>query len=324
MMLPISCHCIAFLAGFLLDLILGDPYRMPHPIRLIGRGIAFLDRKLNRNGHLVLKGTWMTVLVCVCTVAVSGAILTIAYLILPVIGMIVEIIMTYYLLSVKSLRVESMKVYRELKAGDLLSARKAVSMIVGRDTENLDETGVTKAAVETIAENTSDGVIAPMIFMAVGGPILGFLYKAVNTMDSMTGYKNEQYQEFGTAPAKVDDVLSFVPARISAAFMIVSCLFAGKEYSARDARRIYRRDRHAHASPNSAQTESVAAGALGIRLAGDSSYFGKIVSKPYIGDDKRPIEYEDIKRMNRLLYLTSVICEIICLAVLLVIRAVVH
>ncbi|MCC8141562.1 MAG: adenosylcobinamide-phosphate synthase CbiB [Lachnospiraceae bacterium] len=316
------CHCIAFLAGFLLDLILGDPHWLPHPIRLIGKGIGFLEKKLNQGDHRVARGAWMTILVLIITVAVIAAIVIVAYRIHPIVGVIVELILTYYALALRSLRSESMKVYRCLKADDLEGARKAVSMIVGRDTEPLDQNGITRAAVETVAENTSDGIIAPMIFLAIGGPVLGFFYKAVNTMDSMVGYKNDRYLLFGRASARLDDVFSFVPARVTAFLMLVSCLFAGKEFHFSEARRIYRRDRLNHASPNAAQAEAVCAGALGIRLAGDASYFGQMVKKPYIGDDTRPIEDEDIKRTNRLMLWTAVLCEVICLVVLLVIWAV--
>lgn len=209
-----------------------------------------------------------------------------------------------------------MKVYNALKNDGLEAARKAVSMIVGRDTQCLGVEGVTKAAVETVAENTSDGSIAPMLFLAIGGPVLGFFYKAVNTMDSMVGYKNDRYMDFGRAAAKLDDVLNYIPARLSARLMIFSCLFLGKEYSYKEAKRIYLRDRYNHASPNSAHTESVCAGALGLELAGDASYFGKIVKKKTIGDKHRAIEAEDIKRANRLLYATAVSCELMSVVIL--------
>ncbi len=191
-------------------------------------------------------------------------------------------------------------------------------MIVGRDTECLDETGVAKAAIETVAENTSDGVIAPMIFTAIGGPILGFFYKAVNTMDSMVGYKNDRYLYFGRTAAKLDDIVNYIPARISALLMVVSCFYVEKSLT-ESGHGIFLREIAEHASPNSAQTEAVCAGALGIRLAGNASYFGKIVEKPYIGDAERAVETEDIKRADRLLYATAVLCEAICLLVLLVI-----
>ena len=191
------------------------------------------------------------------------------------------------------------------------------AMIVGRDTQNLSEAGVAKAAIETVAENTSDGVIAPMIYTAIFGPILGFFYKAVNTMDSMIGYKNEKYLYFGRTAAKLDDAVNYIPARISAWLMILAALLGGKEFDAKRAYRIYKRDRYNHASPNSAQTESVCAGALGIRLAGDASYFGKLVKKPYIGDACREVSPEDIRRVNRLMYLTAGICEAVCLGILI-------
>ena len=181
-------------------------------------------------------------------------------------------------------------------------------MIVGRDTQTLDEAGVTRAAVETIAENASDGVIAPMLYLAVGGPVAGFFYKAVNTMDSMIGYKNDKYLDFGRCAAKLDDVLNYLPSRISAWLMILSCSLLGKDYSAKEAKRVYLRDRRKHASPNSAQTEAACAGALRLRLAGPSYYFGRLVEKPYIGDPRREIEPEDIRRANKLLYRTAFSC----------------
>lgn len=189
-------------------------------------------------------------------------------------------------------------------------------MIVGRDTQDLTTEGVTKAAVETVAENASDGVIAPLFYLAIGGPVLGWAYKAVNTMDSMVGYKNEKYIDFGRAAAKLDDAVNFLPSRISAYLMIFACRLCGKDYDAARAKRIYLRDRRKHASPNSAQTESACAGALGLRLAGDASYFGKIVKKPFIGDRIRPTEPEDIPRANRLMYATAMLCEGICLMIL--------
>lgn len=309
-------HMIAFFSGFVLDLFFGDPHWLPHPIRLIGWLIASLEKWLYKKKNPLKQGIILVLLVLLATGAVSGGILLLFYYIHPVAGCVVESIMTYQILAIKSLKKESMKVYEKLKTGTLLEARKAVSMIVGRDTEVLDETGVTKAAVETVAENTSDGVIAPMLYLAIGGPFLGFLYKAVNTMDSMIGYKNDRYLYFGRAAAKLDDAANYIPSRISAYLMIAACFFAGREFDGKRAYRIHKRDRRKHASPNAAQTEAVCAGALGIRLAGDASYFGKIVKKPWIGDAIRPVETEDIRRANRLLYLTAIICEVICLGIL--------
>ena len=317
-------HEISFLTGFLLDLLFGDPYWMPHPIRLIGNLITGLERKLRKEEDAkeksIRKGICFVLLVFGITGLVSTAILYIAYTIHPIAGFLVESVMTYQILAAKCLKVESMKVYDKLKEQDLTGARKAVSMIVGRDTATHDETGVAKAAIETVAENTSDGVIAPMIYLAIGGPVLGFLYKAVNTMDSMVGYKNEKYLFFGRAAAKLDDVVNYIPARISALLMIFASFLAGKEFSAEGAWKIFKRDRYQHASPNSAQTESVCAGSLGIQLAGDASYFGKMVKKPFIGDAVRAVEVEDIRRSNRLMMLTAWSCEVLCLALLIGVR----
>ncbi|WP_313134629.1 adenosylcobinamide-phosphate synthase CbiB [Anaerocolumna sp.] len=314
-------HIAGFFIGFILDLLFGDPYWLPHPIRLIGNLIAGLDKMLlgdirekERDYKKEFrKGILLTVLVLVITISVTAIILYFAYKVTPLLGLAVESIMSYQMLATKCLKLESMKVYVKLKEGDLPGARKAVSMIVGRDTQVLDEIGVAKAAIETVAENTSDGIIAPMLCLAIGGPVLGFFYKAVNTMDSMVGYKNDRYLYFGRPAAKLDDVINFLPARISAVLMITACSFAGKEYSGKHAWQIYKRDRKNHASPNSAHTEAVCAGALGIRLAGDNSYFGKIVQKPYIGDALRTVEFEDIVRANRLLYITAGLCQGICL-----------
>lgn len=316
-------HIIAFFFGFILDLFLGDPYWMPHPIRLIGGLISQVEKMLRQEGEAKdpeqekRRGVWLVAAVVGATVGASAFILGTAYGASPVAGCIVETIMTYQILAIKCLKVESMKVYSCLKEQNLDKARKAVSMIVGRDTAFLDETGVAKAAIETVAENTSDGVIAPLLYTALGGPVLGFCYKAINTMDSMVGYKNDNYLFFGRAAAKLDDVVNYLPARISAYSMIASAGILGKSYSFSEALRIYKRDRYNHASPNSAHTEAVCAGALGIQLAGDASYFGKIVKKPLIGDPVRTVEIEDICRANRLMLMTAWMMEILCLLLML-------
>ena len=319
-------HILAFGAGFLLDQLLGDPYCLPHPIRGIGWLISKTE-KLLRSGNPQensagreaaerRQGKLLVVIVLLLTGMLAALILFGAYAIHPHLGVVIEAVMTYQILAARCLQVESSKVWKQLTVGSLEEARKAVSMIVGRDTEHLTEEGVAKAAIETVAENTSDGVIAPMLYTALGGPVLGFLYKAVNTMDSMVGYKNEKYLHFGRAAAKLDDVVNFLPARISALLMIGAAFISGKSYNGKQAWRIWRRDNRKHASPNSAQTESVCAGALGIRLAGDASYFGKVVKKPYIGDPTRAVEAEDIRRTNRLMNRTAWICEILCLVIL--------
>lgn len=314
-------HIIAFVGGFILDLILGDPYSLPHPIRWIGRLIGYLERKLNKkdiSGKSAQKrGCIMVITVCIIVEACVIIILAGSYYISVYIGCVVELIMTYYMLAAKCLKTESMKVYDALESGTIEDARYAVSMIVGRDTENLTKEQIAKAAVETVAENTSDGEIAPMIYLAIGGPVLGFLYKTINTMDSMIGYKNDKFINFGRCAAKLDDVVNYVPSRISAYLIINACSFMGTEYDRKRAAKIYRRDRYNHASPNSAQTEAACAGALGIKLAGDASYFGKVVKKPYIGDDIRKINTQDIKKANRLLYASAIQCELFCAIILI-------
>ncbi len=314
-------HMASFFAGFLLDLWLGDPYFPWHPIRLIGKLISALERRLlkesDKDAVQLCKGAWLAVLVPVVAATVSFSLLFVSYRIHPYAGFVVETVMTYWLLALKCLKAESLKVCKFLEDGDVKQAREAVSMIVGRDTAHLDEEEIVKAAVETVAENTSDGVVAPMLYAALGGPVLGFFYKAVNTMDSMIGYRNKTYFYFGRAAARMDDMMNFIPARLSAGLILVSCFLLGKDFCGKHAYHIYRRDNRKHASPNSAQTESVCAGALGIRLAGDAVYFGKTVKKPYIGDALRKAVPKDIRRANRLLYLSAWICEALCLAFLL-------
>ena len=320
-------HIFAFIAGFVLDLLIGDPHFIPHPVRLIGSLISFLDKRLNSdvkynsseneaNLTKYKRGVLLAFTVIFATFAVSVIILVAAYSINLYAGVIVEAVMTCQILATKCLRVESMRVYDALRTDGVDAGRRAVSMIVGRDTSVLDESGVTRAAVETVAENTSDGVIAPMLYTAIGGPVLGFVYKAVNTMDSMLGYKNDKYMYFGRFAARLDDVVNFIPARISAYLMIAAAFIGGRQFDGRNAYRIFKRDRFNHASPNSAQTESVCAGALRVQLAGDAVYFGKLVKKKYIGDRLREIEYEDIKRANRLMYITAFLCELLSVAVM--------
>ncbi|MCM1552105.1 MAG: adenosylcobinamide-phosphate synthase CbiB [Butyrivibrio sp.] len=309
-------HMIAFAAGFLLDLLIGDPRELPHPVRAIGWLVGKLERKLNHGDKRVQKGLALVLIMTLLTVLVSSLILTAAYLLHPVCGVVAESVMTCQALAVKALKDESMRVYERLQNGSIEEARYAVSMIVGRDTECLDSKGIIKAAVETVAENTSDGVLAPMLYLAVGGPVLGFLYKAVNTMDSMIGYKNERYLLFGRSAARLDDAVNFLPARLCAMLMLVAAFLGGGAYDAGRAYRIYRRDRRKHASPNSAQTEAVCAGALGVQLAGDASYFGRVVPKETIGDAVREVEAEDIVRANRLLYITALLGVTGCILVM--------
>lgn len=309
----------ACIAGFFLDFIFGDPVWLYHPVRLIGKGISFGERQLrklcgrnerNESGRgLVAAGAVLWVCIAALSFLIPLGLLILAQKIHPVLRFVLETFWCYQIIAARCLCKESGKVYDRLKAEDLPGARKAVSMIVGRDTENLSAEGVTKAAVETVAENTSDGVTAPLIYMLIGGAPLGFLYKAVNTMDSMLGYKNDKYLYFGRIPAKLDDVFNYIPARVTALFMIAASFLCGLD--GKNAWRIYKRDRRKHASPNAAQTESVCAGALRVSLAGDAVYFGKVYKKEFIGDALRPIEPEDIRKTERLMYVTAFLMLIV-------------
>lgn len=298
----------ACVTGFLLDFLFGDPVWLYHPVRLIGNFISFGEKKLRgifgkkEKGELA-AGTVLWFLTAGFSFVIPFLVLWGAQRLHPVLRFLIESFWCYQILAARCLVEESGKVYDRLKEKDMPGARKAVSMIVGRDTENLTEEGVTKAAVETVAENTSDGVTAPLLFLILGGASFGFLYKAVNTMDSMLGYKNEKYLYFGRFPAKMDDVFNFIPSRVTALFMIAAAFLTGMD--GKNAWMIWRRDRRKHASPNSAQTESVCAGALRVRLAGDAVYFGKLHKKEYLGDPLRPIEPEDIRRAGRLMYVTA-------------------
>ena len=300
----------ALCLGFLLDLIFGDPHWLPHPVRLMGRAISGLEKALRPRFPDTPQGRRssgrvMVILVLTIFTVAPLVILLLCQRISPFLRLAVETVMCYQLLAARSLRDESMKVYDALCQDGLPLAREKVSMIVGRDTQKLSREQVAKAAVETVAENTSDGVVAPLFYMAIGGGVLGFFYKAANTMDSMVGYRNEQYEDFGRAAAKLDDIVNFIPSRLSALLMIIAAVLPG--YSAKDGWRIWRRDRFQHKSPNSAQTESVCAGALGVQLAGDASYFGVPVRKPTIGDPLRPVEAQDIRRANRLMLTTALL-----------------
>ena len=304
---------LALVLGFILDLIIGDPHGLYHPIRLVGNLIALLEKRMNRKkdspNRQMVMGWLMALIVITLSSGIPLLLLLLAYRIHPVCRLILETIMCWQLLATKSLKDESMKVYRKLKKHDLQGSRHAVSMIVGRDTEVLDESGVTKAAVETVAENTSDGVIAPMLYMAIGGAFLGWMYKSINTMDSMVAYKNERYLYFGRIPAYLDDIANYIPARLAGVMMILASFIVRLDGA--HAFAIFKRDRYNHASPNSAQTEAVMAGALNVQLAGDAWYFGELHKKKTIGDDIRPVEEEDIVRANKLLYGTAVVSLVI-------------
>lgn len=296
--------------GFLIDCMLGDPQRLWHPIMGIGAMISFWSKKLRKWFPTSERGQfWAGIclwpLVVIPSWLIPFAVLWLAGMVHPAVRFVVETIFCWQIFAAKSLKQASLRVYNALKAGDLALARKYVSWIVGRDTTELDEKQVTKAAVETVAENTSDGVIAPLVFLLIGGAPLGFAYKAVNTLDSMVGYKNDEFLYFGRFSAKMDDIWNFVPARLSG-LLFVLCAAPAK-LNMCGAWHCFRRDRLRHASPNSAQTEAACAGALGVQLAGNAYYFGKLYEKPTLGDRKREIEPEDIVRTNRLMYWASAV-----------------
>ncbi|NLT13328.1 MAG: cobalamin biosynthesis protein CobD [Clostridiales bacterium] len=309
---------IALAIGFILDLIIGDPIGWPHLILGYGKLIPFFERVLRgafpktQRGEFI-AGILLVIIMCVISLGAGLGILLLCQLVHPLLRVAVESLMVWQCLSLRSLQVAALTVYQPLIEDDLPAARKAVAEIVGRDTENLDEKDVTRAAVETVAENTSDGIIAPLLFMAIGGGVPGVVYKAINTMDSMVGYKNDRYMFFGRAAARFDDAVNFIPARLAGVFMALAAFFSG--FDGKNACRIFKRDRLHHKSPNSAHTEAACAGALHVRLGGDSYYFGRLVQKPTIGDDERPIEPEDIKRANRLLSATAFLFIFLCIIV---------
>ena len=311
----------AVLGGFVLDAVFGDPAWLPHPVVYMGKAISVLEKGLRARLPKTPEGElWGGRILAFClpvgTLALTSLVCMGAAALHPLLGLAVQMFWCGQALAAKGLVQESTNVYRELTKPDLPAARIAVSRIVGRDTQALTAEGVTKAAVETVSENASDGVIAPLLYMLLGGAPLALTYKAINTMDSMVGYKNTQYLYFGRAAAKLDDIANFLPSRIAALLWVVAAALTGND--ARSAWRIWRRDRRNHASPNSAQTESACAGALNVQLAGPAYYFGEYYPKPTIGDAVRPIEPEDIRRADRMMYAES----LLALALGLVIRGV--
>lgn len=306
------------LIAFVLDFLFGDPAWLPHPIRLIGFFIAKGEKLLRRlfpktKGGETAAGAVLAVCVPALTFGLCWLLLFAAESIHIYLKYAVETLLCYQIFAARSLKDESMRVYRHIEAGDLAGSRKYLSYIVGRDTKDLDFPQITKAVVETVAENTSDGVIAPMLFMVIGGAPLGMLYKAVNTLDSMVGYKNERYINFGKVSAISDDIWNYIPARLTAFAMVFAASFTG--FDGKNGLRVYKRDRHNHASPNSAHPESVCAGALHVQLAGDAYYFGKLYKKKTIGDDDRPIAACDIKNTVKLMYGAAVLCLIVFLGI---------
>ena len=345
-------NTICILTGIVLDLLVGDPIGFIHIVIVIGRYISFLEKKLYKDTDddktMEFKGSVIAFSVPVTVMILAGIVLVISFKIHPAVYFVIESFLCWQAVAVRDLAYESMRVYKALngekiaipdfenggkivldavnksalegedaqnlfKKQKLENARRAVSLIVGRDTDSLDETGVIKAAVETVAENTSDGIIAPLFYMFLGGGALAVMYKAVNTLDSMLGYKNDKYMHFGSASAIQDDYWNYIPSRLSALLMCLAAFFTKMDH--KNAYRIWKRDRYKHESPNSAQTESACAGALNIQLAGDASYFGHIKHKDTIGDPVRPVEKDDIKRACRLMYATSFLMMMIGLII---------
>ena len=299
---------LSVLAGFLIDCVLGDPHWLPHPVVLIGKLISAMERFLRKrmSNRLRAAGTILAVCVPLISALVVFGILFGCWMLHPWVYFGVSTVLCWQALAARCLQKEAYKVIKALETDGLDAGCRQVGMLVGRDTEQLSEEQVLKATVETVAENTSDGVIAPLLFLMLFGAVGGWFYKAINTMDSMVGSKNEKYIDFGRAAAKLDDAANYIPSRLAALLLIAAAALCGRD--AGQAARIWRRDRRKHASPNSAQCEAVIAGALGVRLCGPASYFGVMHNKPFIGDDDRPVEPEDIRRACRMERTGSLIC----------------
>lgn len=312
--------------AFIADLIFGDPSIIPHPVVIIGKIIPFFEKKLRRFFPNTDKGEYyagviMAIIIMGASFTVSLLISVLFFKISPFLFGLVQAWWCWQCIAIKDLNKETANIYRTLKEGSIEDARVAVARVVGRDTSHLTYEEIIKAAIETVAENFTDGIIAPIMYMSIFGAPLALMYKAVNTMDSMVGYKNEKYMFFGRPAARIDDIFNFIPARIAAFIWIVSSGMAG--YDMAGAYRIWKRDRYNHASPNSAQTESACAGALGIQLAGPAQYFGKQIDKPYIGDKKRPVEAKDIKRTDRIMHVGALLALVIFMAVRLMVVSII-
>lgn len=306
---------ISIIIGYILDLVLGDPQSNFHPIRFIGWLIAVIENCIFKivKKPKILSGMFLTIMVIVICYIIPFSILYLLNTINPLLKILVEGIFCYQIICTKALKNESMKVYKYLVKNDLANSRKYLSYIVGRDTKNLNKEQISTAVVETVAENTADGVVAPLLFLAIGGAPLGFMYKAINTLDSMVGYKNDKYILFGRFSAKLDDVVNFIPAIFSAYAMLFSTIILKLNF--KNALYIYKRDKYNHKSPNSAKTEAVAAGSLGIMLGGDNYYFGKLVKKPTIGDSNNVVTESHIITVNKLMYVTSFVFLVVVLLV---------
>jgi cobalamin biosynthesis protein cobD len=293
--------------AYVLDLIFGDPQNVVHPVQVIGKTISAGEKVLLRKKYKFLAGAVLNIF----TVSITY---TLMYLIsksvkISVFFMIIEIYLMYTIFSINSLAREGNRVYRILKEGDIERARKDLSYLVSRDTETMDEKMIIRSTMETISENTVDGIVAPMFYMFLGGMPLAMAYKAINTLDSMVGYKNEKYMDFGKFSAKVDDAANFIPARITGILIVLASMILGYDY--KNSLKIFIRDRKNHSSPNSAHSEASVAGALGVQFGGKVSYFGKETDKPTIGDKTKEFELEDIRKNIRIMYVTSFLSLVI-------------
>ncbi|MBC1663075.1 cobalamin biosynthesis protein [Listeria welshimeri] len=309
-----------YTASFILDCLLGDPYSWPHPIKAIGNWIQLLTNILRKNFHgksLYFAGGVLFLLTVGLTGVLTWFILMLSAKIAFWLYAAFFVYFSYTTLAMTCLAKEAWKIQRTLSSGDLVAARVQVGMIVGRDTENLTAEQISKATIETVAENTADGVIAPLFYLFIGGPVLALMYKAVNTLDSMVGYKNEKYRAIGFVSAKMDDIANFIPARLSWFFLVIASFIL--RYDGRASWVIGLRDRKNHTSPNCAYPEGAVAGALGITLGGTHEYFGETVVKPTIGSGTKPVTQKEISQTIHLLYIASTIAFIVfaCIYLLL-------
>ena len=298
------------ISAYILDLIFGDPYSFPHPVKFIGNMIARLEKfffatLINK----LLSGLITFLIVVVTTYFATFLLINISYSLNSYLGIAVEILLTYTVLSAKCLEVEAVKVQRELRAKNLENSRKSLSYIVGRDTKELDFAQIIKAVIETVAENTVDGVISPIFSLCLGGVPLAMAFKAISTLDSMIGYRNEKYEEFGKVSARADDVANFIPARLSIIFFTISAFLLRLDY--KNAFLICMRDRKNHLSPNCAYSESLTAGALGIQLGGSHYYGGRLVEKQKIGDDLKKADVDDITKTVNMLRIVTFLCILV-------------
>lgn len=314
---------LILMSAVILDWIFGDPRSVPHPISFIGKGIHLLEKGI-RKSKMPLKFGGL-ILLLFATGGVIGflsVLLHLAHLIHPWLRILVTIYLLYTALAAKSLKVEVLKVYKALKGGSLSDARKYISYLVGRDTQNLNEDEVIRAAVETAAENTVDGILAPLFYIVIG-LLLGvplqavFLYKTINTLDSMVGYIQEPYREIGYFSAKTDDLFNYIPARIGSVFMLLGGATLG--YDLKNGIKMLLRDRRNHKSPNCAYPESTVAGLLGIQMGGTNRYFNEVLVKPTIGDATRGMTIEDIPATLRIMYASQIVMLIACLVLFLVV-----